>query len=81
MRSFVTGHRSSVTQVKFHPYGVFFCSVSEDTNLKVWDMRDKNCIQIHKGHLQGIRSVSITPDGKWILTGGDDGIIKVYNTS
>ena len=32
--------------VDFHPYGAFFASGSLDTNIKVWDIRRKACIQV-----------------------------------
>ena len=46
----LTGHRSSCLSVAFHPFGDFVASGSLDTNLKVWDLRLKECIQTYKGH-------------------------------
>jgi katanin p80 WD40 repeat-containing subunit B1 len=36
----LTGHRSNVLGVSWHPYGEFFASGSSDTNLKVPDSRE-----------------------------------------
>ena len=48
------GHRAPCISVEFHPYGDFFASGSLDTNLKIWDIRRKSCIQTYKGHTQGV---------------------------
>jgi katanin p80 WD40 repeat-containing subunit B1 len=77
VRTFTTGHRSKVTCVDFHPYGDFFASGSLDTNVKVWDIRRKACLQTYRGHLQGIKTAKFTPDGRWLVSGGEDGIVKV----
>lgn len=42
------GHRTACSAVEFHPYGEFFASGSVDTNLKIWDLRRKSCIQTYK---------------------------------
>ena len=42
---------------QWHPYGEFFASGSVDTNLKIWDIRKKSCIQTYRGHTKGVRQV------------------------
>jgi len=73
----ITGHRSNCTAVEFHPFGEFFASGSSDTDLKIWDIRKKGCIHTYKGHTRGIRTIRFTPDGRWVVTGGEDHIVKV----
>eukprot|EP00916_Digyalum_oweni_P002128 GHVL01003957.1.p1 GENE.GHVL01003957.1~~GHVL01003957.1.p1 ORF type:complete len:312 (+),score=51.95 GHVL01003957.1:60-995(+) len=46
----IEGHRTRVLCCDFHPYGDFIASGSQDTNLKIWDLRRKSCIQTYKGH-------------------------------
>lgn len=75
----LTGHRSSCTSVEFHPFGEFFASGSEDTDLKIWDIRKKGCIHTYTGHTRAIRNIKFTPDGRWVVTGGEDSIVKVLN--
>jgi len=64
--STLTGHRSNCMSVDFHPFGEFFASGSLDTNLKIWDIRRKNCIHTYKGHTQGVNAIRFTPDGRWV---------------
>lgn len=72
-----TGHRSNCSSLEFHPFGEFLASGSNDTNLKIWDIRKKGCIQTYKGHTRGIETIRFTPDGRWVVTGGLDNAVKV----
>lgn len=61
----------------FHPFGEFFASGSLDTNLKIWDLRKKGPIHTYKGHTRGVNVLRFTPDGRWVVSGGEDNIVKV----
>jgi katanin p80 WD40 repeat-containing subunit B1 len=75
----LTGHRSSIAAVDFHPYGDFFASVSADTNLKIWDIRKKGCIQTYKGQTTPLVTVQHSPDGRWVVSGDADGVVRVWD--
>lgn len=77
----LTGHRSNCMGVDFHPFGEFFASGSLDTNLKIWDIRRKGCIQTYKGHTAGVSHVRFSPDGKWVVSGSEDSTIKVRSAA
>ena len=62
----LTGHKSGVKCIDFHPYGDFLCSGSSDTSLRLWDTRRKGCIFSYKGHTSQINKVKFSPDGQWI---------------
>ena len=64
-------------QFSFHPFGEFFASGSLDTNLKIWDIRKKGCIHTYKGHTRGVNAIRFTPDGRWVVSGGEDNTVKV----
>ncbi|KAF3570301.1 hypothetical protein F2Q69_00063574 [Brassica cretica] len=42
-------------------------------------LRKKGCIQTYKGHTRGISTVKFTPDGRWLLSGGLDNVVKVWD--
>lgn len=76
VRAFI-GHRSNCSAVEFHPFGQYLASGSSDTNLKIWDIRKKGCIQTYKGHTRGISTIRFSPDGRWVVSGGLDNVVKV----
>lgn len=77
----LTGHRSNCISLDFHPFGEFFASGSLDTNLKIWDIRRKGCIHTYKGHTRGVNVIRFTPDGRWVVSGGEDNSVKVRTYS
>ncbi|CAN7064464.1 unnamed protein product [Brassica oleracea var. botrytis] len=46
---------------------------------KIWDIRKKGCIQTYKGHTRGISTVKFTPDGRWLVSGGLDNVVKLLH--
>jgi len=44
----LTGHKTNVRCLDFHPYGDFVASGSFDTNIKLWDIRKKGCMYTYK---------------------------------
>ena len=75
----LTGHMSNCVAVDYHPYGQFIASGSLDTNLKIWDVRNKMCIQTYKGHSREVNCVKFSPDGRWVASGSSDGTIKMWD--
>jgi katanin p80 WD40 repeat-containing subunit B1 len=71
------GHKSNCVSLEFHPFGEFFASGSLDTDLKIWDLRRKGCIQTYRGHSKGVKTIRFSPDGRWVISGGEDGLVKV----
>jgi WD40 repeat protein len=43
----------------------------------MWDIRQKGWIYAYKGHRMPVNSLKFSPDGQWIASGGDDGLVKV----
>lgn len=65
----------------FHPYGELLASGSLDTAIKLWDIRRKGCIFTYKGHNRTVNSLKFSPDGQWIASAGEEGMVKVSQTS
>lgn len=54
-------------------------SGSWDHSLRVWDLKNGSLITTLEGHTDLVNTVLMTPDEKYILSGGDDSILRVWN--
>ncbi len=47
--------------------------------IKIWDIKTGKCLNTFSGHNDFVNSTIISPDGKPIISGGDDKKIKVFD--
>ena len=76
------GHQSSVTQLAFFKDGSKLVSTGVDVSIRVWDLkqaREVSCFRGHKiGGIYGMTALAISGDEKWIISGGQDTMVKVW---
>lgn len=69
-------------------YGITSLSISPNqkniassagNTIKIWDIDTENCIKTLVGHESTVISIAISPDGKYLISGGDDFNIKLWN--
>jgi WD40 repeat protein len=54
-------------------------SASDDSTVKVWDIRaSTNPVFTFSQHQGPINTVSISPDGNWVASGGAEGALKIW---
>ncbi|KAJ8297869.1 hypothetical protein KUTeg_024400 [Tegillarca granosa] len=49
--------------------------------LLVWEWQSETYVLKQQGHFNNMNCLCYSPDGQYIVTGGDDGKVKVWNTS
>ena len=49
--------------------------------VKVWDYQNKTCVQTLEGHAQNVTAVAFHPELPIILTGSEDGTVRVWHAS
>ena len=76
-----TGHKGAVNEVAINALGNTIASASNDETVRLWHNTVKGNYTVIKGHSAPIRSVDFSSDSKYLLTGSNDKIIKVFNLS
>ena len=72
-------HDDAVTHVEWLPTGEpFVISSSVDKTLKMWDVRNAQCMQTWKGHSDAALTFAVTEDGGTIISGSDDHTCLVF---
>lgn len=49
--------------------------------LLVWEWQSETYILKQQGHAHDVNAVAFSPDGQLMATGGDDGKVKIWNTT
>ncbi|GET40872.1 WD-40 repeat protein [Microseira wollei NIES-4236] len=49
-----------------------------DRMIKLWNLKTGQEIRTISGHAGGVISVTMSPDGKTLVSGSTDGIIKIW---
>ena len=49
--------------------------------VKIWDYQNKACVQTLEGHAQNVTAVAFHPELPIILTGSEDGTVKIWHSS
>ena len=75
-------HSDSVRAVAFSPDGNFIAAGAngKNNNLKVWSLATQKEVKSLTGHSSDIRGLSYSSCGKFLVSGGHDQKIRVWNT-
>ncbi|XP_065559300.1 polycomb protein eed-like [Artemia franciscana] len=77
------GHGTAINELQFHPLLTdVLMSVSKDYSIRLWNMRSDKLIAV-LGGVDGHRSEAISADfsrdGRWIVSGGMDHSLKIWD--
>jgi platelet-activating factor acetylhydrolase IB subunit alpha len=75
----LTGHRSTVTRVIFHPVFSILASASEDATIKVWDYETGDYERTLKGHTDSVQDIAFDHTGKWLASCSADMLVKLWD--
>lgn len=76
-----SGHTEGINDVTFSPDGRLLATVSQDSQIKLWDVGSGQEISVLTTHAQPVNAVAFSPDGTILATAGEDGFIILWNTA
>lgn len=83
-RHTIPAHLFSVYAIAFHPALPYFATASQDKSIKLWGSDDLKLYKIlsteknTNGHTHSVNKLVWTPDGKYLLSTGDDKLVMVW---
>jgi len=71
---------NDVEFLSFHPKGgsVLLAGSSDDGTVWMYHLPTSKCMQVFVGHESGVTAGAFTPDGKWVLSCGSDGTLRIW---
>lgn len=72
------GHSQDITQASFSPDGAYILSASEDSSLKLWDLKDFSHSS-YQEHASAVTSFAFFPDSKQFVSGSSDRSIRLWS--
>ncbi|KAK9474837.1 WD40-repeat-containing domain protein [Dipodascopsis tothii] len=70
---------SPITSFAFSPDSKYVAAVSEDGYLRVIDFARERLVDVYSAYYGGLLCVCWSPDGRYILTGGQDDLVSIWS--
>ncbi|KAK3298065.1 WD40-repeat-containing domain protein [Chaetomium fimeti] len=78
----MVAHPASISSLSLSPDGRELVSAGHDASLRFWSLEKRSCTQEITNHRvmrgEGVCTVVWSQDGKWVVSGGGDGVVKVF---
>ncbi|KAI1337373.1 WD40-repeat-containing domain protein [Xylariaceae sp. FL0016] len=75
-------HPAAISSLSLSPDGRELVSAGHDASLRFWSLEKRTCTQEITSHRimrgEGVCAVVWSQDGRWVVSGGGDGIVKVF---
>ncbi|RAK73791.1 cell differentiation and development protein Fsr1 [Aspergillus fijiensis CBS 313.89] len=76
-------HPSAIASLSLSPDGRELVSAGHDASLRFWNLEKRSCTQEITSHRlmrgEGVCSAVWSRDGRWVVSGGGDGVVKVFS--
>lgn len=75
----VTGCGRRRAHVKWFPFQVDERRVSLENKIRIWSVPEGRLLQVLEGHKSAVTCLSISKDGKYLISGSDDAVASVWD--
>ncbi|KAJ5088952.1 WD40-repeat-containing domain protein [Penicillium argentinense] len=76
-------HPAAIAALSLSPDGRELVSAGHDASLRFWNLEKRSCTQELTSHRlmrgEGVCAVIWSRDGRWVVSGGGDGVVKVFS--
>lgn len=66
--------------LSFSPNGKLLALSGSDCTMLLYDVETKRLLNTFSGHTKDIHSILFSSNGEWVITGGYDSVINIWNT-
>ncbi|MEZ4869251.1 MAG: tetratricopeptide repeat protein [Caldilineaceae bacterium] len=85
LRRVLRGHTDGVEDVVFcaprQGQTPLLASSSVDQTIRLWDAQSGQWVQTLRGHTSWIRTIAISPDGRWLASASNDETVRLWSTA
>lgn len=68
-----------INRVAFSPDGLLLAIVSEDGSLTILDYLHERVLDVYRSYYGALMCVTWSPDGRYVLTGGQDDLVSIWS--
>jgi WD40 repeat protein len=72
-------HEDGAAALTFSPDGETLATAGNDTDIKIWAVRDGETLVKLQGHDEGVTCLTFHPNGRWLASGSDDDTVIIWN--
>lgn len=70
---------SSVLAIAYSPDGQMLAASDSSGEIRLWCVRDGQCLLTCSGHTNWVRAIQFSPDGQYLASSSDDRTIKIWD--